>query len=220
MPIPEKFLADFEEEEYYHIYNKTNNTEKLFQNDENRLFFLRRYRELLSPFLNTYCWSLLPNHFHLLIRVRAIAQIKSYLNSLTPQDLTLTEKKFIIDEITLSELMEQEFKRFFQSYAMAYNKMSQRKGNLFYKPFKRLKVLKEPQFTMTIIYIHANAFKHRIVDDFTAYQWSSWHTSLSEEPTSLMRKEVIEWFGNKEKFIEAHREMVSYYYNPPTALED
>lgn len=220
MPIPEKYLADFEEGEYYHIFNKTNNNENLFQNDENRLFFLRRYRELLSPFLNTYCWSLLPDHFHLLIRVRIITEIKSYLNSLTKQEITSIEKKFIMKKVALSELIEQQFKRFFQSYAMAYNKMHQRRGNLFYKPFKRLKVLKDSQFTMTIIYIHANACKHGIVEDFTGYQWSSWHTILSEEPTSLMRKEVIDWFGNKEKFIKAHREMVQYYYNPPTAMED
>jgi hypothetical protein len=42
MPIPEKYIADFEEGEIYHVYNRTNNREQLFLTDENRSFFLRR----------------------------------------------------------------------------------------------------------------------------------------------------------------------------------
>ena len=73
---------------------------------------------------------------------------------------------------------------------------------------------------MTIIYIHASACKHRIIDDFTAYRWSYWRTILSDEPTLMRRKEVIDRFGTKEKFITAHKEMVRYYFHSPIALED
>ena len=48
MPIPEKYLAEFEQSGIYHIYNRTNNNEKLFITNENRLFFLRKYKERLS----------------------------------------------------------------------------------------------------------------------------------------------------------------------------
>ena len=41
MPISEKYLADFEEGGTYHIFNRTNNIEKLFLTDENRRFFLK-----------------------------------------------------------------------------------------------------------------------------------------------------------------------------------
>jgi hypothetical protein len=50
MPIPEKYLADFEEGGLFQIYNKTNNKEVLFLNDNNKYFFLKRYREILSLF--------------------------------------------------------------------------------------------------------------------------------------------------------------------------
>ena len=36
-------------------------------------------------------------------------------------DRSLTEKKFLENNITISELTEQSFKRFFQSYALAFN---------------------------------------------------------------------------------------------------
>ncbi|MDZ4795015.1 MAG: hypothetical protein SGI83_12110 [Bacteroidota bacterium] len=70
MPIPDKNLADFQEGYFYHIYNRTNNQEKLFLSDDNRYFFLKRY-ELVSPLLDTFCWALLPNHFHLLVRIKS-----------------------------------------------------------------------------------------------------------------------------------------------------
>ena len=206
MPIPSKYLADFEEGEIYHVYNRTNNREKLFLTDENRSFFLRRYKEIVSPFADTYCWNLLPNHFHLLIKIKSEQVIVAYLESKPKEGLTTTERKFLTrvanlakvgnPEITFSELIEQTFKRFFQSYALAFNKQHHRHGNLFYKPFKRIKIENDAQFTMALIYIHANAAKHGLVKDFTTYQWSSWHSILSKQPTSLLRYEVIKWFGS------------------------
>jgi len=34
-----KYKADFVENELFHVYNRTNNNELLFKNDENRFFF-------------------------------------------------------------------------------------------------------------------------------------------------------------------------------------
>jgi len=238
MPIPKKYMADFEEGGIYHVYNRTNNKEKLFLTDENRAFFLKRYKEILSPFADTYCWCLLSNHFHLLIKVKTEKAILAYLQHKAEVELTVTEKKFLthrVDNllkvvnprehpgnpgITLSELVENTFKRFFQSYALAFNKQHSRQGNLFYRPFKRVCIKKESQFTMAIIYIHANAAKHKLVRDFTAYAWSSWHTIISTQPTLLLRNEIMEWFGNLEICIQTHKELAVHYYDCNIAIED
>lgn len=220
MPIPQKYLADFEENGIYHIYNRTNNKEALFLNDENRLYFLKKYKEFLSPFADTFCWCLLPNHFHLLLKIKSYQTILWFLTAKPVQELTVTEKRFIENKITFSELIEHVFKRFFQSYALSFNKIEDRTGNLFYKPFKRIKIDKDSQFTMAIIYIHANAMKHGLAKDFTAYQWSSWHTITSGQPTALLRKEVIEWFGGLSECIKAHQELSVYYYDCDIAIED
>ena len=220
MPIPKRYLADFEEKEIYHVYNRTNNHELLFLSDENKRFFLKRYSEILSPFVDTFCWSLLSNHFHFLIRIKPQSAIKIFLQDKAKKYLTSTEKDFIQNKIPISKLMEHEFTRFFQSYALAFYKAHNRKGNLFYKPFKRVRIDKDSQFTMAIIYVHANAMKHRLVTDFQNYKWSSWQTLLSDQPTLLMRKEVIEWFGNLEECIKAHLEMINFYYDFPDSLEE
>ncbi len=98
--------------------------------------------------------------------------------------------------------------------------MYNRQGNLFYKPFKRIEVEKDTQLTHTVVYIHANPLKHQIVKDFTLYKWSSWRSHLSESPTRLLRKELLEWFGGKELFIKTHKDLSKYYYSIDTAIED
>jgi putative transposase len=220
MPINKKYLADFEEEGIYHIYNKTNNKELLFLSDENRLYFLKKYNSILSPFIDTYCWCLLPNHFHILIKVKKQNVINDFLSRQEKVKLSITEKRFLLSEISLGDLIEQSFKRFFQSYAQAFNKENERSGNLFYKPFKRILIDSVEYFTQTIIYIHANAQKHGIVKDFTKYKWSSWNSILSLKNTNLLRDELISWFGSREKFIKVHLDNVQYYYEYDTNLEE
>jgi putative transposase len=103
---------------------------------------------------------------------------------------------------------------------LAFNKQHNRKGNLFYKPFKRVKIEKDTQFTMALIYIHANATKHGLAKDFASHKWSSWHSITSKSPTSLLSDEVINWFGSLEVCIKAHEELAATYYNCEVAIEE
>ena len=81
--MKDKFVANFAEDITYHVYNRTNNKELLFRLDENRLFFLRQYAKYLEPYLDTFCWALLPNHFHFLVRIKSNENIKNYLKTIS-----------------------------------------------------------------------------------------------------------------------------------------
>lgn len=214
MPIPKKYLADFEEHKIYHVFNRTNNKEKLFLSDENHRFFLKKYSEYLSPFSETIVWCLLSNHFHFLIRIKSSEIIKADLSSRDIEFLSASEKDFLKEDITLSELVERAFKRFFQSYALAFNKVHKRKGNLFYKPFKRLEVADESHFTQAIIYIHTNPSKHGFTKDFSTWQWSSYKTILTGKES-----EILNWFGGIDQFIKLHQEAL-IKYEQDFAIED
>lgn len=58
-----------EKDKYYHIFNRGNNRENIFRNDDNREYFLKLYHNHLSNSVTTFAYCLLSNHFHLAIRV-------------------------------------------------------------------------------------------------------------------------------------------------------
>ncbi|MEP7164774.1 MAG: hypothetical protein ABI741_08770 [Ferruginibacter sp.] len=211
MPVNEKYLARFEYDSLYHVYNRTNNKELLFRREENYHYFLNQFTKYISPFADTYAWNLLPNHFHFLIRVKILEKILDHIKKLPLSIQTKSERQFLIDS-DINILLEMTFKRFFTSYAMSFNKMFNRSGNLFYRTFKRIEVTRDNHFTQTLIYIHANAQKHRLVSQFEKHKWTSYHTVISEKPTQLLRNEIIEWFGSKEKFIKDQFGLTEYYY--------
>jgi hypothetical protein len=218
--MKKEYLANFYENGIFHVYNRSNNKELLFKTDENRHYFLKQYAKYLHPFLDSFCWNLLPNHFHFLVRVKSIIAIKAYLQTLASLQIRPLEKAFLTDQTTVEFLIEFEWKRFFTAYSMAFNKQHNRNGNLFQRPFKRVEVRKDSQFTQAIVYIHANAQKHQLCKDFTLHPWSSWHSMLSNQPTQLCRTEVLDWFGGLQPFIDAHKGMSEYYYKSDVGIED
>jgi hypothetical protein len=107
-------------------------------------------------------------------------------------------------DTTAHDIVSHQFQKFFQSYAMAFNKQHNRVGTLFQTPFKRVFIYDSDYLTYMVYYVHANPQKHGLIDDFRDWKWSSYHSFLSEMPTSLYRDEVLAWFGGLEKFVEYH----------------
>ncbi|HEY0298259.1 MAG TPA: hypothetical protein VGB84_03490 [Arachidicoccus sp.] len=222
MPINPKYLADFEENEIYHVYNRTNNKEPLFLNDGHRSYFLKRYAEIVSPLLETFAWTLLDNHFHFLIKVKSYDHIWDFYDHLhkNETELTQSEIRFLNEEIGLSELVEFTFKRFFQSYAQAFNKNVNRKGSLFSKRFKRVKVDRDKHLMQTVIYIHANAVKHGLITDFTQYKWSSWHSFINENKQIIEYDFISDFFGGTIELQEIHFLQVQRYIDYVSEMDD
>ncbi len=54
----------------YHIFNHANGFENIFTEDENYRFFIDKYKQYILPIAETYAYCLLPNHFHLVVRIR------------------------------------------------------------------------------------------------------------------------------------------------------
>src|SRR5512133_1557698 len=60
---------------YYHIYNRGIDSCNLFQETDNYEYFLALYDKYISPVAYTYAWVLMPNHFHLLVKVKEETEI-------------------------------------------------------------------------------------------------------------------------------------------------
>ena len=187
-PIP------LEKGNYYHIYNRGNNSIDIFFDSESYYHFLRLYDKYISPIAETYAWCLLKNHFHILIYIKLDHEI-----DFDKLEYSTIEKPNIIDA-------SKQFGFLFNAYTQAINKKFNRTGGLFEKPFERKLITSDSYLQNLIYYIHNNPVQHGFVKQISLYPWSSFDSVLSDKPTKLRRKEIIDIYGSKENFVTYHNE--------------
>lgn len=181
---------------YYHVYNRAHGDERLFIIDNNYLFFLQRYYKYLHQFLDTLCYCLMPNRFHFLIRVKSVNQID--LTELTKPDSDNFEK-----EIYISMMISRQFSNFFNSYSKSFNKQYHRKGSLFMRPYKRIRVSDETFLRKLVHYIHYNPIAAGLTEDYS-WRYSSYPAIISTQKTNVCRDEVIDLFDDLDNFKYIH----------------
>ncbi len=101
-------------------------------------------------------------------------------------------------------LLSRAFSNFFNAYSKAVNKSYNRSGSLFQDRFKRIIIEDEEYFKTLILYIHLNPTNHKFTEDYRSYNYSSYSTLISDEPTFLQREEILNLFGDVENFEEVH----------------
>lgn len=196
-------MIPLEEGEFYHIYNRANGYDKVFINKGNYQFFILRYKKYLFDYLDLYCYCLMPNHFHLLVRVKKIKELKQQHSDLQSfgnlEGLNAAEA-----QTAHANFLSNQFSKFFNSYAKALNKQQKRKGSVFMKNFKRKKVNDEIYLKKLIHYIHNNPVEARLCSKPGQWQHSSYESILKNENEFLKTDEIINWFVNKENFEKFH----------------
>ncbi|MGC9152054.1 MAG: transposase [Microbacter sp.] len=179
---------------YYHIYNRGNNRNDLFYDNENYEYFLNLYQTYISPVTNTFAWVLMKNHFHLLMQI------------LPPErwgNLNADGLK-TLRNLELDKRINQQFSNLFNAYSKAINLRYGRTRSLFEHPFKRKENASIDYLKRVIVYIHQNLVKHGFCEHPLGYPWSSYHTCISIKPTKVEREKVIGWFGSSTEFISRH----------------
>jgi putative transposase len=213
---------------YYHIYNRGVNGENIFFEERNYEYFLKLYKKHLEPVTDLFAYCLLKNHFHVSLRTKSEEEILEASKTLDKETLRVSPTighhgkqgglanqesgqlgKPLGSESLGSQYVSDQFSNFFNAYAKAINKAYGRTGSLFQHPFGRVPITSDRQFWNVIAYIHQNPQKHKFVKDFREWKYSSYGIILTENKTSVKRSEVLEWFGNKEQYLELHKDWVS-----------
>ena len=203
MAKTEHYFTKFEEDNFYHVYNRTVDKKSMFKNEDNYEYFLKQYDKYLSPVVDTYSYSLLGNHFHLLIKIHDLQDLTTFQKL---SNLKMPNSQNSQMDKTAHQIVSHQFRKFFQSYAMAFNKQHERVGTLFQTPFKRACVDKDDYFTSLIYYIHANPQLHGLIQDFRDWKWSSYKRFLIETPSKLKKEEVLAWFGGINRYLQYHED--------------
>lgn len=176
----------------YHVYNRANGSESIFLSRENYRFFMAKFKFHILPVADVYCYCLMPNHFHFLLRVKSLAEIETALGA--------DKCKCYGHE----KLISKQFSNLFSSYCQAFNKLNHRKGSLFMKNFKRKTVHDDLYFRNLVYYIHHNPMKARLCKTLDAYPHSSYSSIINRNEDFILGKDLIEIFNDLDNFKSFH----------------
>ena len=194
---------NFEKGYIYHIYNQGNNQHKIFFNQKNYLFFLKKIKTYVTSYADILAWCLMPNHFHLMVLVREVelAASQGLTVSTTSQGLTLsTTSQGLTSSQTLTtrkrRTLNDSIGIMLRTYTRAINKQENFSGTLFRKETKAECVncpsgvspsfitkndvsiinIQNPEHQYPQIcfnYIHQNPVKANLVKKATDWEFSS-----------------------------------------------
>jgi|GEM_PF-231383 putative transposase len=119
---------NFEKGFFYHIYNRGNNSQKVFYNRENYLFFLKKLKKQISPFVSVVSWCLMPNHVHLVVYVHRNSIRKSELDGNNGQTMT---SSLHLPEPDSETTLNYAIGVLLRSYTRAIQRQENIKGSLF-----------------------------------------------------------------------------------------
>jgi len=185
----------FECEKVFHIYTRANSEkELLFREDQNYFFFLRNYRKFMTPIFETLCYCLIPNHYHLLVKVKDQESIFEYQE----------EKKYQYtkEELKIDNFLQQQIANFHISYAKAYNKKYERRGSLFQSKPKAKEIPDINYLLRVARYIHRNPLKHGLINNLKDWEYSSFLDYADLRKGTIPKKEFfLSSFSSVQDFI-------------------
>lgn len=170
---------NFAKDGIYHIYNRGNNKMPIFRDNQDYFNFIKRLALALgmskTPFdskririqeygskcFSLLAYSLMPNHFHLLIQQNSSVPISTLMSSV------LT------------------------SYSKYFNKKYNHTGNVFQDHIKSVLITSNSQLLWLICYIHLNAVLSKIVKKPEEYSWSSYREYLGINTVNICDTSII-----------------------------
>ena len=187
------------EGEIYHIYNRGNNREKIFYDEQDYRALLYRIGLALgleedvlntneltkaprsriritktpTPQFRLHAFCIMPNHFHLLLEQ--------------------------VGKTKISKLMH----KVSTSFSMYMNKKYNRVGHIFQGRYKSVLIESNPQLMWTTSYIHMNPVKDKLTRSPDKYKWSSYGYYSEIKNLPILDKrfllEVFETINNFKK---------------------
>ena len=186
---------------HYHIYNRTVDGVTLFRSDVDYKSFLKKYTKYFQPYLSTYAYCLIPNHFHFIIKVNSKEQILLAAEN----DTSLSAQNLIQEKGSVSNFLADLFKRFFSSIAKSYNYRHNHKGAVFSERVKRVWIQNDDRLRYLIAYVHHNPIHHLLEQSYDKWIYSSYSSFLSEKAKILDLETAFQLYGGRTQFLEFHK---------------
>ena len=120
--------------------------------------------------VDVLAYCLMPNHYHLLVHQNTHMGISEYVSNWQ------------------------------NSYAKYFNKKFERRGSLFLRPFRAVRVVSDEHLLHVSRYIHLNPVTGYIIkptQDIGNYPWSSWHEYISPTTAIITQpNQILQYVGS------------------------
>ncbi|MBC8047861.1 MAG: transposase [Fimbriimonadaceae bacterium] len=176
---------NFEVENLYHLYNRSNNNQIVFHHHENYIYFLGKIRKEWLPYFDIIAYCLMPTHFHFIVSVKGIQQ---------------------------KEKANYAVGKLLSSYTRANNKENNSHGSLFqqktksknlHTAFDIKKYLNTSNYILYCLnYIHTNPLKDNLVSDLKDWQYSSYLDYAALRNGTLCNITIAEELLNFKRGVE------------------
>ena len=200
----------------YHIFNHANGFENIFIEDENYRFFLEKYQQYILPIAETYAYCLLPNHFHLVVRIRRKEVIEEVYRNFKSTNFSKVPNFGKVDDAQptdeeLQRFISRQFANLFSCYTQSFNKVNKRRGSLFLKNFRREPIENKAYFLNAVIYTHRNPVHHAFCDRYTDWSYTSF-CEIKEHNSQLIEVDkLLRMFGGLVSFIDLHEQSANKF---------
>lgn len=166
---------------FYHVMSRGNERRSVFQDDEDRRFFLELLKESAERWdIRIHAYALMGNHFHLFLEAKA-------------------------------GLLSLPMRHINGVYTQNFNRKYHRVGHLFQGRFKALLVDKDAYLLILSRYIHQNPVKAKLVARAEEYPWSSYRSFLGLVPVPPwleIQETLNEFADHPDRQRRAYREFV------------
>ncbi|MES2704710.1 MAG: transposase [Bacteroidota bacterium] len=145
-----------------HVYNRGNNKQQIFFNEENYYFFREKIKKHVAPACDIIAYCLMPNHFHLLLHINEV--------SCEPCTIGNLKTTWLQNNIRILQ----------SSYAAAINNQFKRTGSLFqqrakYKLLTSSDIHSKTYAEVCYHYIHQNPLKAGLINKMEDWKFSSFN---------------------------------------------
>ncbi|PKN92567.1 MAG: transposase [Chloroflexi bacterium HGW-Chloroflexi-7] len=168
-----KRLTPFIFNHYYHLYNRGINKGLIFFSDRNYSYFVDRLQKFVFPSASIIAYCLMPNHYHLLIKVK--------------------------DELIIGKSLHPCF----VSYVKSINIEQKRIGPLFQSRYQATEIEDDSYLLECVKYIHLNPVKAGLASSPELWQFSSYKSYLNPEIRCIVNiSDIMNFFESKKEFQE------------------
>ena len=164
----------------YHVYQRGNNREFIFEKDESKKFFINQIIAYNKKFdFEILAFVIMSNHYHIIIKLN---------------DDPLSKIMFNINNV----------------FAHYYNNENERTGHVFESRYQCIKVTSDAYLVWLLRYVHRNPIRARMVNKLEDYKWSSHNIYMTRKNSLVNSEFILDVIcESKSKAKQRYLQIVS-----------